>query len=106
MPSNERSSSKPDLTTAAFVSVASAILNGYALSILWGWFIVPKFEAPSLRIPEAIGISMVVAYLTHQNQKDSDETKSFGEKFTYAVCESIAKPAFALLIGWIITFWM
>jgi hypothetical protein len=42
------------------VLVGLALLwHGYALSVLWGWFVVPTFGAPSLTIPQAIGFAIV-----------------------------------------------
>jgi len=36
------------------------IFNGYALSTMWAWFVVPEFDVPELKISEAIGISLIV----------------------------------------------
>lgn len=85
----------------------TTILNGYALSVLWSWFIVPKFDVPSLNIPTAIGLAMVVGYLTHQIKIDEVEKKTpFWKKMLDGVIIGILKPAFALFFGWIVTFWM
>jgi len=48
------------------VPIVAMILNGYILSIMWGWFIVPVFEVKELSIAYAIGISITVAMLTHK----------------------------------------
>ena len=37
------------------VSIASTILRGYTLSVIWAWFIVTTFQAPTINIPSAIG---------------------------------------------------
>lgn len=77
---------------------ASAVWRGFTLSILWGWFIVPLFGLPALSIPFAIGLSLVVGFLSQQaHQAHSD--KDWGQ-----VCLIAALyPALALLIGWIVT---
>lgn len=79
----------------------AAIVNGFVLSTLWGWFIVPTFlGAPELGIVPAIGISLVVNYMTsHYTGKDD---RSIGAQFTYMVMY----PALALLIGWIVHLFM
>lgn len=85
----------------------SAVFSGYALSVLWGWFIVPIFHLPQLSITAAIGISLVIGYLTHQiinDPKDSD--RSFAEKIGVATAYSILKPGSALLIGWVVHLFM
>lgn len=87
--------------------VVSAICNGYALSVLWGWFIVPVFNLPQLSIPVAIGVALVVGYLTKQETNSSDtEDKSFGELMAKGFAISIAKPAVALLFGWVVHFFI
>ena len=65
------------LGTALFV--VCCVLEGWALTVLWGWFIVPTFGLPSLRIPYAIGLSLVVGMLTHRVRKpeDTPETAFF-----------------------------
>lgn len=77
--------------------VVSVTLNGYALSVLWGWFVVPALGAPALRIPYAIGLSLVVAMLTHQQRK-SEHTPEFAE----ALLSGLITPFLMLLLGWIV----
>jgi len=82
--------------------VLSNILSGYVLSILWGWFITPTFGLPLLSIPIAIGLSLVIRYLT----QDYNNTKNKDESFAYSLCKALIystiKPLFALLMGWVV----
>lgn len=91
-----------------FVSIfLSACWSGYVLSILWGWFMVTTFALPPLTIPAAIGMSLIVGYLTHQiKDEDVDNDKDFKETMIRAIIIATIKPAFALLVGWIITLFM
>ena len=75
----------------------SAILNGWVLSILWGWFIVPHFGLPALSIPVAIGIALVVSMLAPyvHNKYDEDNDK------LAALSAVFIRPFIALLIGWV-----
>lgn len=84
----------------------SAIFNGYALSVLWGWFVVPTFGAPQLSIVAAIGIAMVVSYLTHQVNSCQKEKKKFSEELAGGVTLALLRPSFALLFGWIVHLFM
>jgi len=87
--------------------LVSSILNGYVLSVLWGWFIVPVFNLPTLTAVSAIGIAMVVSYLTYQyNESDEDDNKSFGEKLAKPIAIAILRPLFALFFGWIVHLFM
>lgn len=70
------------------------IWDGYVLSVLWGWFLVPAFGLPALSIPMAIGLSAVATLLTtHGAKPDEDKWRVF--------LRPILGPAFLLLIGWI-----
>lgn len=77
---------------------ASAIWRGFVLSLLWAWFIVPLFGLPALSIPYAIGLSIVVGFLSHQAGKVDDD-QNWGSAVTVAALY----PALALLAGWIVT---
>ena len=76
------------------------LLNGWVLHILWGWFIVPTFPAaPSINIPEAMGIALIVGFLTSRYQDTSEHgTEVFFYTFTL--------PFVALAIGWVIYLFM
>lgn len=43
--------------------IASMLLNGYAFSVLWGWFIVPVFGVPALSVMQAVGIATLISML-------------------------------------------
>ena len=80
--------------------VATAIMRGYVLSILWGWFVVPIFGVPQIGIAQAIGVAMVVSLMTHQYvpQKEKDRWMP--------VITALLTPVFALAIGWIVKQWL
>lgn len=84
----------------------SVLWNGYVLSILWGWFIVPTFEARPLAVLPAIGMAFVVRYLTHQYDSYTDESKSLNERASIAIVVALLDPAVALLVGWILHSFM
>lgn len=76
---------------------ASAMWRGYVLSILWAWFIVPTFGLPALSIPFAIGLALVVGFLTASNAKKKDF------EWLNAIGVLVLGPAMTLLMGWIVT---
>lgn len=86
--------------------VLSSLLRGYALSILWGWFVVPVFGLPRLSVLQAIGIAMVVGFLTHQTDEYKDNDKSTKERMIEAVILAILTPLFALFFGYIVHSFM
>lgn len=85
------------LTFVLFVYYPVVItLNGWVLSILWGWFAVPTFGLPTLSIPAAVGTALTVGFITQSvtAKRDEDETKNL-------VAVGL-KPFFSLLVGYII----
>jgi hypothetical protein len=84
----------------------SAMFNGYALSVLWGWFIVPTFNLPPLSVAPAIGVAMVVSYLTHQVNDCEKNEQGFLEGIGKGLFMAIAKPLFALFFGSIVRQFM
>lgn len=76
------------------------LLNGWALQLLWGWFIVPVFALAPLSIGAAIGLSMVVSYLTYQYSLSSD-AKTQAELLGATVALFV-RPVFAVAFGWVV----
>ena len=94
------------ITIAVALSFMSATLSGYALSILWEWFVVTTFSLPSISIPVAIGLALIVNFLTHQDSETDVKDMGIGEILFLAAAKGMAKPLLALLIGWIVTLFM
>ena len=72
--------------TVALMAVG-AILDGWVLSILWGWFMVPVFHLPPLTIAPAIGIALMTGLLTREVPRPFIE-----EKTPQPVIEKTARP--------------
>lgn len=91
------------LSLLAFVLLTvAAIWRGYVLTILWAWFIVPVFHLPVLGVVAAIGISLVVTFLTFQfPEPNPEDNRSVGEKTAHSIVMSLVWPAIALLSGWV-----
>jgi len=78
-----------------------AVLNGWVVSVLWGWFIVPLFSLPTLSIVQAIGLGMVVSYMTQPINFDQEE----GE-LTKKILTIFLRPPFVVGIGYIVLQFM
>ena len=76
--------------------VVSFIVNDWALSVLWKWFILP-LGAPQLSIGSAIGLSIVVGFLTAKPQDSKKEVD-----WTTVVPSALLSPLIAVGIGWIV----
>jgi len=80
--------------------VIQPILSGWALTHLWRWFIVPQFGVSELSIAEAIGISLVVSYLTYHPVETKDD-RSDNEKYS-AMIVYLLRPLITLAVGWVV----
>jgi hypothetical protein len=89
------------LGVCAFI-VLSNILSGWALVIMWGWFVVPIFGLPKLSVVSAMGVSLVVSYLTHQLDFKKGEEEDWSTKISLCVL----KPIMFLGVGLIIRQYM
>lgn len=77
-------------------------LNGWALSILWSWFVVPIFGLPALSLASALGLSIVVSFMTHQDVDCEQPDRSMSATWSRVVAITVGRPLLALLMGWII----
>lgn len=80
-------------------SIGCFILSGYVLSILWAWFIIGTFGLPVLTIPVAMGIMVVVSYLTKQPNFANEDKEDYLKRTNIL---AIVKPLGTLAVGWII----
>lgn len=78
------------------------IINGFVLSTLWGWLIVPIFEIQPLRVIEAIGILVIISFLNAHKISDGGD-KDFWIKFGQNVIVTILLAVHALFVGWVVT---
>jgi len=93
------------------VLVPLCVFDGWVLSILWGWFVVP-LGVVALTIPGAIGLRLVVGlFVTNRSPKKledieeeyEDEYPMIGDALRAFVL--MAHRALALALGWILNGW-
>ena len=90
------------LVWTLIVMVGGAICGGWAIRILWGWFIIPIFGLPVLTIAQAIGVGMMVNLLTSRTQTQKDD-RDTTERIVYATFYAIGYPALTVGIAWVVT---
>lgn len=84
------------ISLAALIIAASSILNGWVLTKLWAWFVVPVFGLPALGVATAVGLGLIVHHLTHQHinaAKDPDA------KWWVTLLEVLLRPLIVLGLG-------
>ncbi len=81
-----------------------SIISGYVLTVLWDWFMVPTFGLPQLSLVPAIGMALVVSYLTYQRipSSEKEDKEELGLTIAKAVFRTLMHPALVLLFGWIV----
>lgn len=89
------------LLAVAVVLVVGTMLNGWVLTVLWAWFVVPVFALPLLSTAYAIGIASIIGFLTHQYQR-SDNDLSANDSLIAALAYAIGRPLLLLAFGWIV----
>lgn len=89
------------LCLSLVISIPITIWQGFVLTKLWAWFIVPVFGLPALGLVPAIGLAAVITYLTTSVPHDIKD-KGYSDLVGHQVSVGLILPAFALLTGW---FW-
>jgi hypothetical protein len=80
--------------------VVGIILRGWVLSILWAWFIATQFGIQEIQIVHAIGLSLIITYLT----KTPSTSVNFRDVDMYIGI--IILPFIVLGMGWIVKLFM
>ena len=84
-----------------FIVIISTIIKGFVLVKLWGWFIIPVFNAPVLSVPYAIGLSLLVNYIT-PTEESKEEDEELASKFLKLGAKAVIAPLIVLLFGWVV----
>jgi hypothetical protein len=86
--------------------IASSIYHGFVLTKLWSWFVVPVFSAPHLSIPAAIGLCLIVGFMSKDNDSSNHEKKPLWEVIFDATLKAAIVPSLSLLTGYIVSHYM
>lgn len=93
------------LLIAVLLAIPVTLWRGYVLMVLWGWFIVPTFNAPVLSVAVAIGVTIIGGLFTVARNESKNEEKEH-DALTHFFVAGLVQPAMALGIGYIVTHWM
>ena len=84
------------LPIASAVVALGVLLQGWAIHLLWNWFIPPIFGLTGLTIGQSIGLSLVVGIFTSSPSTARDEDRSA------SAFREVANPFIYVLLGWIV----
>lgn len=88
------------IIAAIAVIFLASVVNAFVISTLWGWYIVPHFNAQPLPLAIAFGIGLLTNYLIHHSYREQQGTSN--QRLAY----SIMLPISVLLFGWIGSFFV
>jgi len=85
----------------ALMVIPLSLLNGFVLMTLWAWFVTPLFGLLPLSLIEAIGLGIIVSYLTHQYGATQEKFETAKEALA-GIFKMILHPIITLAFAWVI----
>jgi len=85
--------------------VGGALMQGWALSTLWAWFIVPLFGVPLMPVGYAIGVSLLVGTLLF-NTSTPKSNMTTSEQIGLVIGKVFVAPILSVFMGWIVLQFM
>lgn len=83
--------------------VVSPLMNGWALSKIWNWFMPVIFNLPKLLLFQAIGVTMVFNLFTGKKTSSGKaEGDSVGEVIGIALATAVLVPVLEVAMAWIV----
>jgi hypothetical protein len=79
--------------------VVGAIVDGFVVRALWGWFVAPTFGLPLLSLPLAIGVALTVRAL---RPNPTDYKRDDSEWYAKLFGGLVISPAFTLATGYVV----
>lgn len=75
-----------------------ALLRGWVIALLWGWYVTDYFGLKALTIIEAVGLGIL--FTAFHIGKPTNDEKPIGYEIAYYALV----PLLALLFGWLWSF--
>jgi hypothetical protein len=88
------------------VCLGVIILNGWVLTYLWNWFVLPLFpQMPMLTLWPAVGLAIIVSYLTFHPRTEIIKSKD-GKVYTTVsflkLIDGLLYPLYVLGFAWLV----
>jgi hypothetical protein len=80
----------------------SMVLYGVVISYLWAWFVVVPFGIKALTLGQAIGLGMLVSFITYHDVDVKAPERSPWASVGRALGLAFVRPGFVLLFGYVI----
>ncbi len=76
------------------------VIQGWVLAILWGWFIVPIFNVPSIGTAQAVGFLFVTRIVSPGPAKEKTEN------IAKTIMIAAVFPLFSLFFAYLVHAWI
>lgn len=83
---------------AAYVPLA--LLRGWVISLLWGWYVTDYFGVRSLDVTEGVGLGILVSLSMSRSPTKEDEERHWAIDLAHMMLF----PLIALAFGWAWSF--
>jgi hypothetical protein len=83
---------------AAYVPLA--LLRGWVIALLWGWYVADYFDLSPLTVVEAVGLGVLASVFLSRPPTEEEKERGVAEDILYAAMF----PLLALLFGWLWSF--
>ena len=83
------------------LAIVLYLLNRWILSLLWKWFMVTTFGLNPLTIAQAVGVSIIVGFLTRESG-DYKKEERVGLQIIIPIFGVFIAPFLTLLTGYIV----
>ncbi len=94
-------------------SIMGSLLNGMVLKLLWGWFVVSAIGFPVISLVQAIGIGVVISFLTakkaeYKSRSTDEYIRILKDRdvMIHNAARSVVFPTLALFVGWVVHLFM
>jgi len=93
------------LVGGVIMMIGAYMVNGWVLLKLWAWFVMPLFDVAPLTVAQAIGLGVTVGLVTHQGVPTGDN-RNDSNALARAIAQAFVIPLVALLVGWIVSYFV
>jgi len=84
------------------VIVGSALLEAWALTVIWDWCLAGVAGLPVLSMRAAVGVTLVCGLVQILPQPSNDDSRTLYEKTGAALARLFLKPLAVLAMAWLL----
>ena len=89
------------------MGLALVVLRLWAITLMWGWYVVPTFDVGPLSMVSAYGIALLLLFFKPEDDSD-DRDKDFKavcNEYSRSLIKGSMRCGWILLFGWAVISW-